>query len=123
MVSGRLALLSERLALVGERFALLGERLALVGERRVLLGERLAPVGERSALPGGRSAQVGGRPDDPGNARSLILVYTGVAARFFGNLGVYRFRRGTKRSRGRVSSFPLVTLEKITANDNFALAA
>lgn len=45
------------------------------------------------------------------------------AVRFFGNLGVYRFRRGIKRSRGRVSSFPLVTLEKITANDNFALAA
>lgn len=50
----------------------------------------------------------------------FILVQ---AARFFGNLGVYRFRRGTKRSRSRVSSFPLVTLEKITANDNFALAA
>lgn len=33
----------------------------------------------------------------------FILVPTQQG--FFGNLGVYRFRRGTERSRGSVSSF------------------
>ena len=75
-----------------------------------LVISRLRTSGPDEFLDSRRGAA--GRRRTAGECRPLPGLYCCRQYGSLANLGVYRFRRGTKRSSGRRVELPLVTLEK-----------